>query len=90
MLQVWTENAWAQYEFIEKNDKSALKKVKGFIKEIIRSDNPYEGTGMPEPLKDDLSGYYSRRIDKKNRFVYRVCEFDGQEAIEILSCYGHY
>lgn len=61
-----------------------LKRINSLIKDIQR--NPYEGIGKPEPLKGDLSGWWSRRIDDTHRIVYR--EQDGN--IIIASCYGHY
>lgn len=61
-----------------------MKCINALIKDIIRS--PFESVGMPEPLKANLSGYWSRRIDEVNRIVY--CEKDG--AIIVVSCQGHY
>ena len=77
-------DAWNDYIGWQTNDKKTLKKINGFIKEISRT--PYEGTGHPEPLKGDLSGYYSREINEKDRLVYRIKD----DRIEILSCKGHY
>ena len=73
-------------EFTEwqNTDKKIYKKIASLIKEISRT--PFTGTGKPEPLKCDLSGYWSRRIDDKNRLVYRVTE----AQIEIIQCKGHY
>ena len=65
-------------------DKKLLKRINSLIKDIQR--NTYEGIGKPEPLKGDLSGWWSRRIDDTHRIVYR--EQDGN--IIIASCYGHY
>lgn len=67
------------------NDKNKVKKIKELINDISRNGEK-EGIGHPEPLKDNLSGYYSREIDKKNRLVYRVEE----ETICILSVKTHY
>ena len=69
--------------WVEKDRKKALKIIK-LIREIQK--NPFEGTGKPEPLKHDLSGCWSRRIDKEHRLVYQV--FD--EKIRILACRYHY
>lgn len=73
-------------EFTEwqNTDKKIYKKIASLIKEISRT--PFTGTGKPEPLKGDLSGYWSRRIDDQHRLVYRVTE----EQIEIVQCKGHY
>ncbi len=65
-------------------DKKTLKRVNALIKDIQR--NSFEGIGKPEPLKEQLSGWWSRRIDETNRIVY--CEKD--DAIIIASCKGHY
>lgn len=76
--------AWEHFQFWQENDRFTLKKINGLIKECLR--HPYEGTGKPEPLKGDLAGYWSRRIDREHRLVYRVVG----ETIEILSCRYHY
>lgn len=80
----FSSDAWNDYIYWQSNDKKVLKKINAFIKEISR--NPYEGTGHPEPLKGNLSGYYSRQINEKDRLVYRI----KNDKIEILSCKGHY
>ncbi len=69
--------------WVEKDRKQALKIIK-LIKEIQK--NPFEGIGKPEPLKHDLSGCWSRRIDREHRLVYQVSE----EKIRILACRYHY
>ena len=69
--------------WVEKDRKKALKIIK-LIKEIQK--NPFEGIGKPEPLKHDLSGCWSRRIDSEHRLVYQVSE----EKIRILACRYHY
>lgn len=80
----FSSDAWNDYIYWQSNDKKVLKKINAFIKEISR--NPYEGTGHPEPLKGNLSGYYSRQINEKDRLAYRI----KNDKIEILSCKGHY
>lgn len=69
--------------WVDKDRKKALKIIR-LIKEIQK--NPFEGTGKPEPLKHDLSGCWSRRIDKEHRLVYQVSE----KKIRILACRYHY
>lgn len=69
--------------WVEKDRKKALKIIK-LIKEIQK--NPFDGIGKPEPLKHDLSGCWSRRIDKEHRLVYQVLE----EKVRILACRYHY
>ena len=65
-------------------DKKTLRRINLLIKDAERS--PYTGLGKPEPLRGDLSGFWSRRIDEKNRLVYRV----SSDFLEIASCKGHY
>lgn len=81
---VFTKNAWEDYTSWLKDDRKSLKKINKLILEIQRS--PYEGTGKPEPLKYDLAGFWSRRIDREHRLVYQVTE----NEILIYSCRYHY
>lgn len=80
----WDERAWDEYLEWESQDKKALKKINTLIKDIQR--NGYKGIGFPEPLSQDKSGWWSRRIDDKNRIVYKI---DNNNII-IASCKGHY
>ena len=83
MKKTWTDEAWEDYLNLQ-NDKKLLKKANALLKDIERGG--YEGIGKPEPLKGNLAGYWSRRIDDYNRIVYRiVCEI-----IEIVQCGTHY
>lgn len=84
MRKMWFDRAWSDYLYWQEFDKKMLKKINNLIKDIQR--NPYSGLGKPEALKGELSGFYSRRIDKEHRLVYRV----KNEVLEILSCKGHY
>ncbi len=84
MKKMWFDKAWEDYLFWQENNKKMLKKVNSLIKDAER--NPYEGLGKPEPLKGNLSGFYSRRIDKEHRLVYKV---EG-EMVFIASVKGHY
>jgi toxin YoeB len=77
-------NAWDDYTSWQSEDKKILKKINELIKDIERT--PYEGMGKPEPLKYDLAGLWSRRIDREHRLVYRV----GENEILIYSCRYHY
>lgn len=77
-------HAWEDYLYWQKNDTSILKKVNMLIKESVRT--PFEGTGKPEALKENLAGFWSRRINLEHRLVYKV--EDG--AIYILQCRYHY
>jgi len=82
--KLWTDRAWEEYLVWQKQDKKTLRKLNKLIKDIER--NPFEGLGKPEPLKHNLSGWWSRHIDEPNRIVYRIK--DGN--LEISQCKGHY
>jgi len=85
MKKLWTDQGWDDYIYWQIQDKKTLKRVNNLIKDIER--NGYDvGIGKPEPLKNKLSGWWSRRIDEENRIVYRVK--DGE--LEISQCKGHY
>ena len=83
-MLVWHDAAWEEYLYWQSQDKKTLKRINLLIKDIER--NPYEGIGKPEPLKDNLSGFWSRRIDEVNRLVYRL----HGDQIQIAQCKGHY
>ncbi len=84
MKLLWDERAWIEYTEWQNEDRKTLKKINQLIKDMQR--NPTEGIGKPEPLSEDLRGWWSRRIDKTNRIVYK---YDGDSLI-IASCKGHY
>lgn len=84
MRIIWDEEAWSDYLYWQLQDKRTLKKINNLIKDIDR--NQFEGIGKPEPLRENLTGFWSRRIDANNRLVYRIK--DG--VIEIAQCKGHY
>lgn len=83
-LLSWTDDALGDYVYWQHQDKKTLKRINKLINDVKRS--PFEGIGKPEPLKENLSGFWSRRIDDTNRLVYAV---DAQ-AITIISCRYHY
>ena len=80
----FSKNAWEEYLFWQKEDKKMLGKINDLIKDIQKS--PYKGIGKPEPLKYDLAGFWSRRIDLEHRLVYQYHE----DQILIYSCRYHY
>mgnify|MGYP003601571352 FL=1 len=80
----FTPSAWYDYVYWQSQDKKTLKRINNLVKECQRT--PFEGIGKPEPLLGDLSGFWSRRIDEKNRLVYEVTDV----AITIISCRFHY
>ena len=84
MRLLWEDRAWSDYLYWQTQDKKILKRINALIKDIQRST--FTGIGKPEPLKGNLSGWWSRRIDEANRIVYY--EQDG--IIYIVSCKGHY
>lgn len=84
MKITFTEASWEDYPWLQENDKKLLKRVNLLIKDTIR--NPFEGIGKPEPLKANLSGYWSRRINSEHRLVYGIFE----EELTIISCRFHY
>ena len=70
MNLIFSANAWEDYLYWQQTDKQILKRINLLIKEIQRQ--PYEGMGKPEPLKHNLSGYWSRRINDEHRIVYKI------------------
>jgi len=70
MNKIFTDEAWKDYLYWNDTDKKQLKKVNELIKEIDRT--PYEGTGKPEALKQNLKGFWSRRIDHEHRIIYKI------------------
>lgn len=84
MRLVWTATSWQDYNYWQKIDRKKVKRINELIKICLRT--PYEGIGSPEPLKHELQGYWSRRIDSEHRLVYRFIE----NELLILSCRYHY
>ena len=84
MRKIWYDRAWEDYLYWQSQDKKTLRRINTILRDIERGN--FNGVGKPEALKGDLTGFWSRRIDEKNRLVYRV----RQGALEIASCRGHY
>ena len=84
MNLVFRPVAWEQFLYWQATDKAMVRKINGLIRECLR--HPFEGTGKPEPLKGDLAGFWSRRIDREHRLVYRATA----DALEIVQCRYHY
>ncbi|MES2809784.1 MAG: Txe/YoeB family addiction module toxin [Bacteroidota bacterium] len=84
MRIVFLDQGWEDYLHWQSTDKALLKKVNSLIKEIERT--PFEGSGKPEPLKHNLSGYWSRRITLEHRLVYKI----DNDTIVIFQCRYHY
>ena len=84
MNNLFTDNAWQDYLYWQKEDRKTLKRINDLIKDISRNKN--QGIGKPEPLVGNFSGYWSRRINEKDRLIYKVQD----NTIYILSCRYHY
>ncbi|NTW21232.1 MAG: Txe/YoeB family addiction module toxin [Nostocales cyanobacterium W4_Combined_metabat2_030] len=83
-MLAWTDEAWGNYLYWQGQDKKTLKRINKLIEETMRM--PFEGIGKPEPLKENLAGFWSRRIDDTNRLVYAVDDV----YVTIISCQYHY
>lgn len=85
MKLLWEDRAWNDYIYWQGQDKKRLKRVNKLLMDISR--NPFDGIGKPEPLKGNLSGLWSRRIDDNgNRIVYYI----SNDIVHIIACKGHY
>ncbi|MDU9049558.1 MAG: Txe/YoeB family addiction module toxin [Candidatus Electrothrix sp. Rat3] len=80
----WTDEAWKDYIYWQSQDRKSLKRINKLIDAVKR--DPFRGIGKPEALKENLSGFWSRRIDEANRLVYAVTD----QYITIISCRYHY
>lgn len=81
---VWQENAWEDYLYWQKTDKHKIKRINELIRDCQR--NKFEGIGKPEPLKENLAGFWSRRIDNEHRLVYKISD----NRLHIIQCRFHY
>ncbi len=84
MILSWAGRAWEDYLYWQSTDKKILKRINTLIRDIQRQ--PFEGLGDPEPLRHNWSGYWSRRIDREHRLVYRVMD----DSLVIVQCRYHY
>jgi len=84
MTKSWSDEAWEDYVFWQNEDKKIVKRINLLLKDIERS--PFEGIGKPEPLKHELSGFWSRRITDEHRLIYAV----ENGAVLIAKCRRHY
>lgn len=82
----FSPEAWEDYVYWQTQDKKRFKKINQLIRDIMRNGTSNAGIGKTEALKHELSGYWSKRIDNKNRIVFRVKD----EEIEIIQCIDHY
>ena len=88
MKLTFSERAWGQYLYWQGEDAKLLERINELIKECLR--DPVRGTGKPEPLGGNLSGWWSRRINGEHRLVYRVSGRGETQALEIAQCRYHY
>jgi toxin YoeB len=80
----WTDNAWEDYLYWQKQDMKILEEINNLLEECQR--HPFTGTGKPEPLRNNLTGFWSRRINKEHRLVY----LPEDKAIYVVACRFHY
>jgi toxin YoeB len=80
----WTDAAWGDYLYWQGQDKKTLRRINGLIADTLRT--PFSGLGKPEPLRENLAGLWSRRIDDTNRLVYAVDD----DHLTIIACRYHY
>ncbi|BEU86974.1 Txe/YoeB family addiction module toxin [Selenomonas sp. TAMA-11512] len=80
----WDVDAWEDYLYWQQHDRRMVKRINQLIKDILRS--PFDGIGKPEPLKGNLGGLWSRRVDDEHRLVYIVEE----TCVILIACRGHY
>lgn len=83
-LLAWTDAAWSDYLYWQGQDRKTLKRINQLIRETLRE--PFQGIGKPEPLKESLTGFWSRRIDDTHRLVYAV----NDNHLTIIACRYHY
>lgn len=84
MIKQWHDDAWEDYVYWQTQDKKTLKRINKLIEDIER--NGYNCIGKPEPLKDNLSGYWSVRIDEQNRIVFKI----SGDVLTLVQCGSHY
>ena len=81
---VWTQAAWDDYQYWQSQDKKTPKRINLLVQDTMRS--PFAGVGKPEPLRENLSGFWSRRVDETNRLIYIV---EGDDLV-VIACRYHY
>jgi toxin YoeB len=88
MKLLWTELAWEDYLYWQKNDRDIIERINTLIEDARRT--PFKGIGKPEPLKGEFAGWWSRRITQEHRLVYRVAGKANTQQLEIAQCRYHY
>jgi toxin YoeB len=88
MRIIFSEASWSDYLFWQQNDRAVCDRINELIKDTRRS--PFVGIGKPEPLSGSYSGFWSRRITREHRLVYRVSGKGDTQALEVAACRYHY
>jgi toxin YoeB len=88
MIVAWSVRGWTDYLYWQDRDPKLVHKINTLLEDIRRS--PFRGLGQPEPLKGNLAGLWSRRINEEHRLVYRVVGSGAEQRIEIVQCQFHY
>jgi toxin YoeB len=88
MNLLWSGEGWEDYLYWQETDRGVVRRINALIADIRRGR--YEGIGKPEPLRDNLSGWWSRRITGEHRLVYRIIGTGDAQRIEIMMCRFHY
>jgi toxin YoeB len=88
MKLIFSSRSWSDYLFWQENDQNVLTRLNGLIVETMRQ--PFQGIGKPEPLRNQMAGWWSRRITEEHRLVYRVSGKGEAQSLEIASCRFHY
>ena len=88
MKLVFSKDAWADYLYWQEHDREGLIRVNEIIRDVLRS--PFNGIGKPEPLVGNFKGWWSRRITREHRLIYRVSGKDDDQSLEIAACRLHY
>jgi len=88
MKLLWTEQGWDDYEYWQRTDRDMVDKINVILRDLKRS--PFRGLGKPEPLRNEMAGWWARRINQEHRLVYRVFGKSIDQAVEIAACRFHY
>ena len=88
MRLIFSARSWEDYRFGQDNDRALMTRINALIADTLR--HPFQGVGKPEPLRNEMAGWWSRRINDEHRLVYRVSGTGDVQALEIASCRFHY
>ena len=84
----WTEEAWEEYTYWQESDRQIASKINTLVRECLRT--PFAGIGKPEPLRGELSGFWSRRLTAEHRFIYKVYGKPDDFVLSVVACRFHY